>query len=56
MCGLRRVGGQRRKRSECDGVKKLVWRWPKIKELLRNGCREEIGLQVIDESYCETDS
>ena len=38
VCGMRRVGGQRREGSEWWNV----WRWPKREELLRNGFREEI--------------
>ena len=29
-----------------SGVKKLVWLWPKREELLRNDCREEMGIHM----------
>ena len=44
VCGMRRVGGQRRK----GGMKKWVERSPKREGLLRNGFREEIGLPMTD--------
>ena len=36
VCGMRHVGGQRRKRSECWN-KKWVGLWPKREQLLWNG-------------------
>ena len=52
VCGMRRVGGQRRKGSE-GGMNKLVRRWPKREELLRNGFRGEIGLPMTDTGHRE---
>ena len=46
-CGVRRMGKQRRK-GIIGGVNKLVWWWPKRKELVRIGYREEIGLHSYD--------
>ena len=39
------------KRGVSGGVKKLVWWWPKRKELLRNCYSEEIGLHMIDTKH-----
>ena len=46
VCGMRRVGGQRRMGVN-GGMKKLVGRLPKREELLRNSCREEIVLPYL---------
>ena len=35
------------------GMKTWVGRWPKREELLRNGCREEIGLPMTDSGHIE---
>ena len=47
VCGMRRVGGERRKSSD-GGMKKLVWRLPTREERLRNGYSEMIGLPMTD--------
>ena len=52
VCGMRRVGGQRRKGSEWWN-EEVVGRWPKREELLRNGFREEIGLLMTDTGHRE---
>ena len=53
-CGMRRVGGQRRKGSECArGMKKWDGPWLKREELLGNGFREEIWLPVTDTGHRE---
>ena len=46
VCGMRCVGGQRRKGSEW-----WVGQWLKIEELLSNGFREEIWLRVTDTGH-----
>ena len=43
----------REERKMNSGMKKLVGRWLKREELLRNGCREEIGLPMIDTGHRE---
>ena len=52
VCGMRRVGGQRRKGSEWwnEEVGRAV---AKREELLRNGFREEIGLPMTDTGHRE---
>ena len=52
VCGMRRMGGQRR-RGATGGMKKWVGRRPKSEELLRNGYREEIGLSMTDTEHRE---
>ena len=52
VCGMRRVGGQR-KRGVNGGMNKWVMRWPKREKLLRNGFREEKGLPVTDTGHRE---
>ena len=47
---MRRVGGQRRKRSEWWN-EEVGRRWPKREALLRNGYREEIGLPMTDTGH-----
>ena len=42
VCGMRRVGGHRRKGIEWWN-EKSAGRWPKREERLRNGYSEEIG-------------
>ena len=51
VCGMRRVGGQRR--GVNGGMKKWVRRWPKGEEILRKGFREEIGLPMTDTGHRE---
>ena len=54
VCGMRRVGRQRRKGGDVNGeMKKWVGRWPKREELLRNGFRAEIGLPMTDAGHRE---
>ena len=58
VCGMRRVGGQRRKRSEWwnEEVSRAM---AEKEELLRNAFREEIGLPMTDTEHrecCETGS
>ena len=50
VCGMRRVGGRRRKGSEWWN-EEVGRRWPKRKELLRNGFREEMGLNLTDTGH-----
>ena len=52
VCGMRREAG-REERGVNGGMKKLVGRWPKREELLRNGFREEIGLPMTDTGHRE---
>ena len=52
VCGMRRVGGQRRKGVN-GGTKKGVEQRQKREELLRNGFREEIGLPMTDTGHRE---
>ena len=52
VCGMRRGGRQRRKGREWWN-EKLVGRWPKREELLRNGFREKIGLPMTDPEHRE---
>ena len=52
VCGMRRVGGQRRKGMN-GGMKKWVARSPKREELLMNGFREDIGLPMTDTGHRE---
>ena len=52
VCGTRHVGGQMRKGVNGE-MKKWVGWWPKRKELLRNGFREEIELPITGTRHRE---
>ena len=52
VCGMKRVGGQRRKGSKWWN-EEGVGRWPKRQELFRNGFREEVGLSMTDTGHRE---
>ena len=53
VCKKEKGGSTSEEKGVNGGMKKLVERWPKREELLRNGFREEIGLPMKDTGHRE---